>query len=489
MDYLDGRVLSRVKVGRNNNPDLVDDADDDAWSRASDADDGDAEDGSASWETITDVPGERERESSASASRDSLSSSSSSSTSARDSSHSRGDANPLADPLADPGRKPDFVFTLGGASDSDAPGIRTDDRGAASDGAGGFRPTAGTKAYTLEKRQRPIGDAVTDRTQRDPSVAAEARAAADAAKRTAARSAGVVADVHTNITVLFPETFDDATALARRPADGVGLGRAGGLDVDGGVDGGVEGGVDGGVEGDVETSSTKSGSGSGSARSADGSDKRRWLVAFCARWAPPCNLLVREFALLGSDPALREFALGWVDCTPARMTHFCGARFAVEGYPSVYLIAGGRAMRYSAAERERLAPAISRWAVQEAARVDQHAPNAGTPAPGIPVPPPTGEREPPEEGRRGARAFSEANELEALRRERDRMRAEYAAEEERRARRKKARAGAGADAEAKRKAKRGREEGETTTAPKMSRRRAAREAAKAREANRRGSEL
>ena len=209
MDYLDGRVLSRVKVGRNNNPDLVDDAADDAWSRASDADDGDAEDGSASWETITDVPGERERESSASASAstDSFSSSSSSSSkSARDSGPSRGDADPLADPLADPGRKPDFVFTLGGASDSDAPGIRTDDRGAASDGAGGFRPTAGTKAYTLEKRQRPIGDAVTDRTQRDPSVAADARAAADAAKRTAARSAGVVADVHTNITVLFPET-------------------------------------------------------------------------------------------------------------------------------------------------------------------------------------------------------------------------------------------------------------------------------------------
>lgn len=193
--------------------------------------------------------------------------------------------------------------------------------------------------------------------------------------------------------------------------------------------------------------------------------------------------------MLGSDPALREFALGWVDCTPARMTRFCGARFAVEGYPSVYLIAGGRAMRYSAADRERLAPAISRWAVEEARRVDQHAPNAGTPAPGIPVPPPTGEREPPEEGRRGARAFSEANELEALRRERDRMRAEYAAEEERRARRKKARADADAEAEAKKKAKRGREEGETTTAPKMSRRRAAREAAKARQANRRGSEL
>ena len=404
MDYLDGRVLSRVEVGRDNNPNLVDE---DPWSIASDADRAEDE-----------------------------------------------DADRLADPLADPGREPDFVFTLG-AGTSDA------EPDAASDDIGEYRRTAGAKAYTLEKRRRPIGDAVTDRTQRDPSVAADARAAADAA-----RSAGVVADVHTNITVLFPETFDAATALARRPSDGVGLDRAGGL------------------VGDAETSSD-----SGSRGSTDGSRKRRWLVAFCARWAPTCNLLVREFALLGSDPALREFALGWVDCTPASMTHFCGARFAVEGYPSVYLITGGRATRYSAADRERLAPAISRWAVDEARRVDLHAPNAGEPAPGIPVPPPTGEREPPEEGRRGARAFSEANELEALRRERERMRAEYAAEEERRARRKKTSAGADAAAEAKRKATRDREEGETTTAPKMSRRRAAREAAKARRANRGGAEL
>ena len=437
MDYLDGRVLSRVEVGRDNDPNLIDE---DPRSIASDADRADEADGSfASWE------GERERED---ADADRLS----------DPLADR-PSDPLADPLADPGREPDFVFTLG-AGTSDA------EPDAASDDIGEYRRTAGAKAYTLEKRRRPIGDAVTDRTQRDPSVAADARAAADAAKRAAARSAWVVADVHTNITVLFPETFDAATALARRPSDGVGLDRAGGL------------------EGDAETSSD-----SGSRGSTDGSRKRRWLVAFCARWAPPCNLLVREFALLGSDPALREFALGWVDCTPASMTHFCGARFAVEGYPSVYLITGGRATRYSAADRERLAPAISRWAVEEARRVDLHAPNAGEPAPGIPVPPPTGEREPPEEGRRGARAFSEANELEALRRERERMRAEYAAEEERRARRKKTSAGADAAAEAKRKATRDREEGETTTAPKMSRRRAAREAAKARRANRGGAEL
>ena len=35
--------------------------------------------------------------------------------------------------------------------------------------------------------------------------------------------------MHTDITVLYPETFDDATSLARRPTDGVGLDRAGGL--------------------------------------------------------------------------------------------------------------------------------------------------------------------------------------------------------------------------------------------------------------------
>ena len=437
MDYLDGRVLSRVDVGRDNNPNLVDE---DPWSIASDADRADEADGSfASWEG-EDEDADRLSDRLADRLSDPL-------------------ADRLSDPLANPGREPDFVFTLG-AGTSDA------EPDAASDDIGEYRRTAGAKAYTLEKRRRPIGDAVTDRSQRDPSVAADARAAADAAKLAAARSAGVVADVHTNITVLFPETFDAATALARRPSDGVGLDRAGGL------------------EGDAETSSD-----SGSRGSTDGSRKRRWLVAFCARWAPPCNLLVREFALLGSDPALREFALGWVDCTPASMTHFCGARFAVEGYPSVYLITGGRATRYSAADRERLAPAISRWAVEEARRVDLHAPNAGEPAPGFPVPPPTGEREPPEEGRRGARAFSEANELEALRRERERMRAEYAAEEERRARRKKTSAGADAAAEAKRKATRDREEGETTTAPKMSRRRAAREAAKARRANRGGAEL
>ena len=283
-------MLSRVDVGRDNNPNLVDE---DPWSIASDADRADEADGSfASWEG-EDEDADRLSDPLADRLSDPL-------------------ADRLSDPLANPGREPDFVFTLG-AGTSDA------EPDAASDDIGEYRRTAGAKAYTLEKRRRPIGDAVTDRTQRDPSVAADARAAADAAKRVAARSAGVVADVHTNITVLFPETFDAATALARRPSDGVGLDRAGGL------------------VGDAETSSD-----SGSRGSADGSRKRRWLVAFCARWAPPCNLLVREFALLGSDPALREFALGWVDCTPASMTHFCGARFAVEGYPSVYLITGGR---------------------------------------------------------------------------------------------------------------------------------------------------
>ena len=28
--------------------------------------------------------------------------------------------------------------------------------------------------------------------------------------------------------------------------------------------------------------------------------------------------------ILGSYPTLRDFDLGWVDCTPAKMTAFCG---------------------------------------------------------------------------------------------------------------------------------------------------------------------
>ena len=120
----------------------------------------------------------------------------------------------------------------------------------------------------------------------------------------------------------------------------------------------------------------------------DGSLKRKWLVAFCTRWSPPCNLLVGEFALLGAEASLRDFALGWVDCTPASATAFCGARFAgtVEGYPTVALVAGGRIVRYSAVDRERIAGAIAPWAVAAAAAIDAHAPNSGEPPPGAAVP-------------------------------------------------------------------------------------------------------
>lgn len=86
--------------------------------------------------------------------------------------------------------------------------------------------------------------------------------------------------MHTNIAVLTPDSFDASVALASRPTDGVGLGVAGGLGNDGG------------------------------AGAIPGTQKRRWLVAFCARWAPPCNLLVREFALIGSRPDATSFALG-----------------------------------------------------------------------------------------------------------------------------------------------------------------------------------
>jgi hypothetical protein len=219
----------------------------------------------------------------------------------------------------------------------------------------------------------------------------------------------------------------------------------------------------------------------------DGSWKRKWLVAFCTRWSPPCNLLVGEFALLGAEASLHDFALGWVDCTPASATAFCGARFAgtVEGYPTVLLVAGGRIVRYSAVDRERIAGAIAPWAVAAAAAIDAHAPNSGEPPPGAAVP----EEHPPPrraafpDGRRGERAH-EADEHGELSRARERQMREHARREELRVaerRRKAAKAPA-----AKRASARADAAEATTTAPKKSKRRAAREAA---EASRRKSEL
>jgi hypothetical protein len=219
----------------------------------------------------------------------------------------------------------------------------------------------------------------------------------------------------------------------------------------------------------------------------DGSWKRKWLVAFCTRWSPPCNLLVREFALLGADASTRDVALGWVDCTPAVMTSFCGGRFGavVEGYPTIALVAGGRVVRYSAVDRERVAEAISLWALATSAAIDAHAPNSGEPAIGVAVPedaPSSKTREAFPDGRRGERAH-EADEHFELSRARERQVREHARREERRVAERR-RTAAKASAERVSQNKDAAEA--TTTAPKKSKRRAAREAA---EASRRDSEL
>ena len=383
------------------------------------------------------------------------------------SSSGAGAAREACHPLADARRKPDFVFTMGsGAADA----------ADAEAAAGVLTERTTLPPYQREKRSKPIGDAVSDLTQRDAAARAAARAKAEQEKAKV-RGGGVKGgpggggrfrDVHTNITVLYPENFDAATRFARRPSDGVGLGIAGGLDVAGGV----------GVE--LAARDAKG-------NVIDGSWKRKWLVAFCTRWSPPCNLLVREFALLGADASLRDFALGWVDCTPASATAFCGARFAgtVEGYPTVALVAGGRIVRYSAVDRERVADAIAPWAVATAAAIDEHAPNSGEPAPGAAVPedaPRRGEVFP--SGRRGERAHV-ADEHGELSRARERQVREHARQEELRVA--KRRREAAKDSVEGRTSGRMTDAAEaTTTAPKKSKRRAAREAA---EAARQKSEL
>ena len=164
----------------------------------------------------------------------------------------------------------------------------------------------------------------------------------------------------------------------------------------------------------------------------DGSWKRKWLVAFCTRWSPPCNLLVGEFALLGAEASLRDFALGWVDCTPASATAFCGGRFGgtVQGYPTIALVAGGRVVRYSAVDKERVADAIAPWAAAAAAAIDAHAPNSGEPPPGAAVPEGAPRRgDSGGAGRRGERAH-EADEHGELSRARERQMREHARREE-----------------------------------------------------------
>jgi hypothetical protein len=157
----------------------------------------------------------------------------------------------------------------------------------------------------------------------------------------------------------------------------------------------------------------------------------------------------------------------------------------VEGYPTIALVAGGRVVRYSAVDRERVAEAISLWALATSAAIDAHAPNSGEPAPGIAVPedaPRSKTREAFPDGRRGERAH-EADEYFELSRARERQVREHARREERRVAERR-RTAAKASAERVSQNKDAAEA--TTTAPKKSKRRAAREAA---EASRRESEL
>ena len=331
------------------------------------------------------------------------------------------------DPLADKKREPDFVFTMGGPDGTETEASRGEkerekrdkprepERKDASEGSGGrfnnpefqqhvrdtvarAKAKAAAKAeqaksskpgYTREKAGANIGDAVTELTQNAEARVNKAREEAERAKRQRdAKPTGATVDVKTEITLLTQDVFEEATALAQRMSDGVGLGRAGGLG----------NGNDGNKGGKVP-----------------GSDKRRWIIAFCTRWAPPCNLLVREFALLQEDDRVKDFALGWVDCTPPAMSTFCAARFQSRGYPSVVVLTGGRLVRYAAVDRERIAGVIAPWAKTVADLIDGWAPNSGEAAPGVPIPPPIKLKKPPEDGRRGERATYTA-EAEAVER-------------------------------------------------------------------------
>ena len=484
-DWLDGRA---PKVGRNNNPDHLA-----SWEDAA----GDADDGSASWESLTAVgagsastrsdggvrasAGEEEEEDEDEKVGDAEATDDRSSNEAspiEENSQSppppRAKAAPAKmeraplksgtpppnptpkpgasrirrgrpDPLADKNRKPDFVIRMGGGGDGDGDDDDAEtarrversgggDRGHTvpgdDDGVGGD----GGRAYQREKKRGRGGfdDRVAKMTRDDPPARAKAKAAAEDAKSRERTRSGRVADVHTNITVLYPETFDEMTALARRPSDGIGLNR------DHAGVGGRRASLDGEVGGAGAREKKKRGDGvfgvfGGGGDADDPREKRRWLVAFCTRWAPPCNLLVREFALLGSHESLRNesFALGWVDCTPAKTTTFCGGRFGATGYPLIALFAGGRMARYVAVDRERIAGAIAPWALDTAREIDAHVPNVGGRAVGEEVPSDAPSRRAPTTGARGARASWES-EHDALTRERDRLKKKHEKEEERR---------------------------------------------------------
>ena len=172
------------------------------------------------------------------------------------------------DPLADKKREPDFVFTMGGPDGTETEAERGEkerekrskprepERKDASEGSGGrfnnpefqqhvrdtvarAKAKAAAKAeqaksskpgYTREKAGANIGDAVTELTQNDEARVNKAREEAERAKRQRdAKPTGATVDVKTEITLLTQDVFEEATALAQRMSDGVGLGRAGGL--------------------------------------------------------------------------------------------------------------------------------------------------------------------------------------------------------------------------------------------------------------------
>jgi hypothetical protein len=374
------------------------------------------------------------------------------------------------DPLADRTREPTFVFTMGG-DEGEASDERDDrdDREKNTDSTDSLennreKNTREPKAYQREKRSKPFGDAVSDLPQRSFSERAAARARAEREKVSRGLGGGngvpsevTTSDVPTDIAVLTPANFDRDLRFAKRLSDGVGLGVAGGL----------AGNVTGNDKKKHPTLSN-----------THPKTPRRWLVAFCTRWSRECNLLVREFALLGGDKSLHDFGLGWVDCTPPKMTSFCGVRFGqiVMGYPTVVLITGGRAVRYSAVDKERIAGAMAPWARRVALEIDGGAPNRERAQIGVPVPEPdSGSRVSPVDGVKGTRAYDES-EFDALRDARERKMREHERVETR----------AVAEGRRKRLAKekeRGTQKAEpstATTAPKKSKRRVAREAAEAR---------
>jgi len=129
--------------------------------------------------------------------------------------------------------------------------------------------------------------------------------------------------------VLYPETFDAATAAARC--------EAGTCASDGSSD-------------DVE----------------------RWLVVACARSSPTCRDLAPRLALMSHDSAFTSkegagYGVGWVDCTPENARGWCVDRLGAKAVPTIVAIARGREKTYGGGFKGDFMREIRRFATSHAA--------------------------------------------------------------------------------------------------------------------------